>query len=215
METILGRESNKYRRVIRRIKQKVAKVKEKIQLKNKKKTDRYLAKHEEEKRKEEISNLPAECLKYLNLRPFNNINIQPEPPKPPVVCDPNIKLSRGEIKLLSKNPKYALRAMLNKEKCMNEVEKYLIKEKYGRIGKSEKNCKVSEEDGPETKEEKLQEEHAKWLERKCSLIYDLEDDTMDFGRNKATNMKGNKRITLPKSGTPSLEAYFEIRRQHA
>ena len=99
MEIILGSESNKYRRVIRRIKQKVAKVKEKIRLKNKKKTDRYLAKHEEEKRKEEISNLPAECLKYSNLKAFNNINIQPEPPKPPVVCDPNIKLSRGEIKL--------------------------------------------------------------------------------------------------------------------
>ena len=38
---------------------------------------------------------------------------------------------------------------------------------------------------------------------------------MNFGRCKATNMKGNKRVHLPKAGSPSLEAFLEIRRQEA
>ena len=98
---------------------------------------------------------------------------------------------------------------------MNEVEKYLIKEKYGRIGKSEKNGIRCQRRMVQKPRKKSDNKSMAWLGKKCSLIYDLEYDTMDFGRNKATNMKGNKRITLPKSGTSNLEAYFEIRRQHA
>ena len=38
---------------------------------------------------------------------------------------------------------------------------------------------------------------------------------MDFGRVKATNMKGNKRITLPKAGSVMMEALLETRRKDA
>ena len=48
-----------------------------------------------------------------------------------------------------------------------------------------------------------------------NTIYDFEDNSMNFGRFKATNMKGNKRVHLPKAGSPSLEAFLEIRRQEA
>jgi hypothetical protein len=61
----------------------------------------------------------------------------------------------------------------------------------------------------------LKAEHAKWLEKKGEFIYDFEDNTLDFGRSKPTRWKGNKRISLPKSGSASLEAYFEIRRREA
>ena len=50
---------------------------------------------------------------------------------------------------------------------------------------------------------------------KSSLIYDYEDDTIDFSRSKPTEWNGNKRIHLPKSGSSSLESYFEVRRGEA
>ena len=53
------------------------------------------------------------------------------------------------------------------------------------------------------------------LERKTELIYDYEEDTINFARSKPTEWNGNKRIYLPKSGSSSLEAYFEVRRRNA
>ena len=64
----------------------------------------------------------------------------------------------------------------------------------------------------ETEESKKSYE---WLEKKCELIYDMEKNNIDFARSKPTQWKGNKRIHLPKAGSTSLEAYFEIRRQQA
>ena len=48
-----------------------------------------------------------------------------------------------------------------------------------------------------TEEEKRAEIDAKWLLKKSSLIYDYEDDTIDFSRIKPTEWNGNKRILKP------------------
>jgi hypothetical protein len=50
---------------------------------------------------------------------------------------------------------------------------------------------------------------------KSKLIYDLEDNTIDFARSQPTQFKQNMRVHLPKAGSSSLEAYFEIRRHQA
>ena len=47
------------------------------------------------------------------------------------------------------------------------------------------------------------------------MIYDYEEDTINFCLSKHTEWKGNKRIHLPKSGSASLEAYCEVRRKLA
>jgi hypothetical protein len=81
-----------------------------------------------------------------------------------------------------KSPKFALRNILSKEAYMAEIEKGLIKEKYGRIGKTEENGKIVEEVN-ETEESKKSSE---WLEKKCELIYDMEKNNIDFARSKPT-----------------------------
>ena len=58
-------------------------------------------------------------------------------------------------------------------------------------------------------------ESSKCLEKKTSLIYDLEDDKLSFSQSKPTEWKGNKRIHVPKSVSSSLESYFEVRRVEA
>ena len=57
------------------------------------------------------------------------------------------------------------------------------------------------EEGCKDKEEERCLEEAEWMKSKSELIYDFADKNMDFGRVKATNMKGNSRITLPKAGS--------------
>ena len=97
---------------------------------------------------------------------------------------------------------------------MTEIEKGLIKEKYSRIGKVEEDGVIIE-DTPVTIEERKQQESTEWLEKKSSLIYDYEEDSVNFARSKPTEWTGNKRIHLPKSGSSSLEAYLEVRRKSA
>ena len=47
------------------------------------------------------------------------------------------------------------------------------------------------------------------------MIYDFESKQLDFGKSKATNWKGNKRIKLPKAKSSLQEASLEMRRQAA
>ena len=43
-----------------------------------------------------------------------------------------------------------------------------------------------------------EEPGTKWLERKTSLIYDYEEDTINYGRGRPIDWNTNKRIHLPK-----------------
>ena len=99
---------------------------------------------------------------------FNGQNLRPEPLKKPFISTPKIILSEAELKVLTKHPGFALRNMMDKEQFMAEVEKGLVKESYGRIGKVEDKGEVVEE-VPTTEEEKQAEMDAKWLEKKSSL----------------------------------------------
>ena len=87
---------------------------------------------------------------------------------------------------------------------MVEVEKGIVNEMYSDIGK-EDDEKDTMEDG-DKEEMKRVDDIAEWIEVKSSLIYDFESKQLDFGKSKATNWKGNKRIKLPK-------AKDEMRRQ--
>ena len=171
--------------------------------KNKVRLERDLAKKTLEDKKKMISNLPEECKAYSDLRALRVEEIPPEPPALPMVADKNITLSKAELKITSESPMFVLRYIISKEAYIAEIEKGLIKEKYSRIGKTEENGKVIEE-VKETEEDKKREKDSEWLERKSELIYDMEDNTIDFARSKPTQWKGNKRSTCPRLALPAL-----------
>ena len=80
-------------------------------------------------------------------------------------------------------------------------------EKKSRIGKEEVNGKVEEK-----VEDDKSSKAAQWMEKKSTLIYDMEEEVIDFENSKSTNWAGNKRIYLPKGGSTSLEPCLETRR---
>jgi hypothetical protein len=88
-----------------------------------------------------------------------------------------------------------------------------VKKKIEPIGKEEMDGKVVEEEFDN--EDRKIEEHAEWPETKSTCIDDFEEKTINFGRSRATNWKGNKRIKLPKAGTTQLESFLDVRRRDA
>ena len=68
---------------------------------------------------DELSSLQEEMGEFGQLKVFKGISIQPEERKPPVSSKEDT-LSKCELEILSKNPKYAVRAMMSKERFMVE-----------------------------------------------------------------------------------------------
>ena len=184
------------------------------QWKNKylKKTKEYLVQRELDEANE-LSTLQEELGEFGKLRIFSGASIPPEDRKPPVTTK-EVSLSKYEVEVLSKNPGFAVRAMMSKEKFMVEVEKGMCKKLYGDIGKEIVDGKVVEE-VPIDDEDKRVMKEAEWQERKNQLVYDFENKDLDFGRLKATEMKHNKRVTLPKASSIQVEALMEVRRRRA
>lgn len=89
------------------MKAKVLRIKSLIQEKNKEKIKRYKDERDVKQLKE-LSSLREEMGEFGVLKVFNNITIQPEGRKPPVIGSEEVKISEDEISLLSKGPKFAL-----------------------------------------------------------------------------------------------------------
>jgi hypothetical protein len=162
---------------------------------------------------EELSILPEDLGEFGKLRIFNSKTIRQEERKPPVVSK-EVTLSKYELEVLSKNPKFAVRAMMSKEKYMVEFEKGMVKKLYSDIGKEVVEG-VTVEENPIDPDDKRIMKEAEWQERKCQLAYDFEEKELDFGRLRATEMKNNKRVTLPKASSIQVEALMEVRRKRA
>ena len=205
LEKILDPRSKKYQNMMERLTRKRLNRMHMVKAKNREKVKNLKKEHEQiSKENSPSSCLPEECRKYENLRLFRETDIKPEPPKPPVIVG-EIILSEEEISVLAKGPKFTLRNILDKGNYLEEVEKAYIKEKYNRIGKTEKDGIVLEE----------RDKDSEWLDKKQSLIYDFEEKNINFGRAKPTGWKGNKRVTLPKGGSAQLEGFLEVRRRQA
>ena len=130
-----------------------------------------------------ISSLPEKCREFGDLKVFQDEEMIPEPPNPPMIASKNISFSKEELKIMSKSPNFSLMNILLKETYIADVEKGLIKEKYGRIGKDEVNGKVVEMD-EETRTS------SEWLDRKSELIHDYEDNNIDFAPQQTYPVKG-------------------------
>ena len=74
----------------------------------------YLVQRELDEAKE-LSILQEELGEFGKLRIFSGVPIPLEDRKPPVTTK-EVSLSKYEIEVLSKNPKFAVRAMMSKEK---------------------------------------------------------------------------------------------------
>ena len=73
-------------------------------------------------------------------------------------------------------------------------------------GKTVEEVPIDEEDARIMKE-------SEWQGVRSELVYDFERKNLDFGNQKATNMKRNKRISLPKASSIQMESFLEVKRK--
>ena len=203
---------NVYASVMKRLKSKVQRIKLSVKKKNMDKISRYKMEKDAETL-DELSSLKEEMGEFGDLRIFRGITIQPEGRKP-TVTSKEVILSKDEEEVVSRNPKFAVRSMMSKERFMVEVEKGLCKKQYADIGK-EVVAGVTVEELALDKEDKGIMREAEWQGRKSEMPYDFEMKDLDLGRLKATGMKGNKRVTLPKTKDVQAEALREVRSKRA
>ena len=79
---------------------------------------------------------PDSTKEYLsNVNIFNEDQNQtkPEPPRGPFICDSRIKLSKDELNLLARGPKFMAREKIDAEAFEVNLEKMIVKKKYDRL----------------------------------------------------------------------------------
>ena len=110
-----------------------------------------------------LSSLKDEYPDFAELRIFNGKKIQPEDPKPPVIASKDVKLTKDEISILSRGPKFALRNILSKERFRAEYEKGLVKKKYDDIGKEKDENGRAVDELPADDDEARCQKESKWI----------------------------------------------------
>ena len=62
-----------------------------------------------------------------------NTQMSPEPPRGPMICHPDIKLSEEELQILNKGPKFMVRTQFDQDEFSLQMEKAIAKQNYDDI----------------------------------------------------------------------------------
>ena len=84
-----------------------------------------------------MQDIPDDVREWIAGVNIFNENLVPEPSLGPMICDPNIKLSRSEMAFLKRGPGFMVRQELNSYDFKTEVEKMIAIEKYDKSERSD------------------------------------------------------------------------------
>ena len=169
-----------------------------------------------------------------NLEDFSTISVfgtpedmtKKKPPLGPYVTNTNIKLSKGEWELLSRNPKYSVKYPPMRMAMATEVERMNAKIRYdkGRRKRKKKLDKWTDkitdvtgdvlENKIEEGKKKIEDMSLEEIFQECRdrLIFDPLMNTVDFSQTKPTDYKLNRSVILPAPLENDKELECELRR---
>ena len=150
-------------------------------------------------------------LRYEGVRIFNDeySMTKDEENEPMVVCEANetIELSNEEKEVLMLGPKYCVLNRLNEETFQREVEECIVKYRWElrNMEREEDEVRKFGEDAYRAieslfDEDELaqQDEDMRLEEAKMRMPFDQDKVSLNFGKRRATDLKGNARVFLPK-----------------
>ena len=181
------RDLKKIGQVIRRINHGASNLMKKLKHDKKHKIAFISAKYQQNKKDDQAKSLDK-CLApvrniLMDLEVFNR-EIKAEPPGGPLICHPDISLSKHERAILNKGPKYMIRKPVTRSEFRREVEKSIAKQNYNEAFQS-----VSDPDVTLSHEENKQ---ILMLETECKMVYNPRENNLSLSRLKATDFKYNK-----------------------
>ena len=135
------------------------------------------------------------------------------------MSDEKISLSEDEEALLALGPKFCVVRNLREEQFECDVEEAIMKYRWEIMGKEkEKNRKKEDHEIAfnvllseiySEEEVKAMEEEERILEAETRMIFHPESGRFDYSKRRATDQKGNSRVTFPK-GSKDFEIEAKI-----
>ena len=218
MEQTLGNKSERYREIMRSVKEYVTNYKKRLRDKNVKKVE-HLTKKYGMKRNNQLRWVDVgEDMRKLMGSPrifMDDCDVKGECVGDPVIVEgegEHIVISEDERELLKLGPKYCILNKLLDEDFETDVEECLMKVKWDMMGDGDEKERGSEEKAFELLlgkkeclriEDEVQEEKD-IIEAEKRSIFDWKSKTFSYSRRRATDVKGNSRVIFP-SKARSLE----------
>ena len=159
--------------------------------------------------------MPEIVMRYKDAKIFSEVEVKEFVPGdaigPVVVGEDTTLLSKDEITILIRGPKFTVRRVLDKERFILEMEKVFVKLRWAL-----KDRDIIEEVELQSLMTKEEQEKFKEMsdveEVKSRMVFDREGMNVDFRRARCTDVKHNSRIILPGPLPNSLESELEMRR---
>ena len=206
----LGMRSQEWRRIFEDIRALGVKHRDKIRKKNRKKVKHLVRKHGR-RPKSGWEDLPKPWRTTMgNPRIFNDKeDLLKEDVKEPMVVkgmEEDLSLTDSEMELLKLGPKFCVYKNLSEEEFETDIEECIMKVKWDLMKDDGKKAPGTEDIALEVllgsevcrsiEEEAEEEEDILDAERRT--IFDWRTRTMNFGRRRATDCKGNSRVFFPR-----------------
>ena len=210
LEMSLGMRSQEWRRIFEDIRALGVKHRDKIRKKNRKKVKHLVRKHGR-RPKSGWEDLPKPWRTTMgNPRIFNDKeDLLKEDVKEPMVVkgmEEDLSLTDSEMELLKLGPKFCVYKNLSEEEFETDIEECIMKVKWDLMKDDGKKAPGTEDIALEVllgsevcrsiEEEAEEEEDILDAERRT--IFDWRTRTMNFGRRRATDCKGNSRVFFPR-----------------
>ena len=218
IEERMGKKSKTYDRLISEIKDKTKRTRTKKRQEYEKKAKWLENKYRRRAEEQDKPDLPRWLEKYQECKIFMKAcNMMAEQVKGPVLVEEEgkpIPFSENEKKALSLGPKFCVFEKEDLEEFLSGIEISLAKYKWDKINDDE-----TDEDEEDNFTEEEKEEHARIgaetirIEAQSRTIYLKEEKTFDYSRKRATDMKNNAKVYLPKALKVEEEAALEALRQ--
>ena len=206
IEKIMGKNTSKTKTMVKRMKNEMMILRKKIQEKNREKIDHlkktYLKNDTGDKLAKNIS-------RFKSAKVFNNMKLPESEKELPVVVG-DVNLDSEELEVLGLPPKFAMFEKLSEEDF--EVDTEICFSKY-RWDKHQDEGTNNENDDEETKVTEDEQELMDQWEAASRQTYDPVTNVFDHRNKRATDVKHNTRVYLPKALDTKLEAGIEVRRQ--
>ena len=196
LEHLLRSKKSTYKRIINRLKEEMNHERVDLKRQHKHKTRMIKINRKEEKK----YHLPVILKRYEKAEVFNDElkeKFVPGAVKGPVIVggDENL-LSKEEVAILIRGPKYTIRRILDKERFQLEMEKVFVKLRWALRDKDVMDD-VELESLMTDEEKKRISELVELEEIKTRSVFDHDKNEVDFRNSRATDVKHNSKVILP------------------
>ena len=212
LERLLGKKSG-YKRFIHKVRDKAGTLRQSLKRDNIHKIREIKLKRTELR----VFTLPPVLKRYKSAKVFLDEYVgefKPGEMMGPVIVGGNIHLlSKEEVAVLSRGPKFTIRRILSRERFLIELEKAFVKLRWElKDMEDDLDDTVIEMTDEERAEDTRVKEAAELLAAQSRMTFDEDKMEIDCRRQRCTDAKHNTRVILPGPLSPKLERELESRR---